>query len=45
MHSKNYAKVKRYYDKGLWTTAMVRIAVRSGWITGTEYTEITGLEY
>ena len=44
MHSKNYAKVKQYYDSGLWTLAMVRIAVPC-WITRDEYKEITGEYY
>lgn len=45
MHSKKFAKVKRYYDKGLWTKAMVRDAVIHGWITPEEYLEITGEPY
>lgn len=41
----NYTTVKRNYDKGLWSLAMVKIAVRKGIITKTQYTEITGKEY
>lgn len=37
--SKNYAKVKRYYDSRLWSVAMVRAAVGK-WITE-EYEMIT----
>ncbi len=39
--SKNYGKVKRFYDAGLWSLAMVRNAV-GRWITAEEYTKITG---
>lgn len=42
--SKNYAKVKRYYDSRLWSVAMVRAAVGK-WITTEEYTTITGQTY
>ena len=48
-HSKNYSKVKRFYDYGLWPKSFVRNAVthpESGpWITAAEYTEITGEAY
>jgi uncharacterized XkdX family phage protein len=44
-HSKNYEKVKNYYDSGLWTVAMVKNAVVKGWITEEEYKEITGETY
>ena len=44
-HSKKYAKVKTYYDRGVWTIDMVRNAVVKGWITEEEFTEITGEEY
>lgn len=42
--SKNYAKVKRYYDSRLWSVAMVHTAVGK-WITAEEYTTITGQTY
>ena len=42
--SKNYAKVKRYYDSRLWSAAMVHAAVGK-WITAEEYEEITGVPY
>lgn len=42
MHSKKYAKVKLYYDRGVWTKEMVHNAVVKGWITEEEYEEITG---
>ena len=42
--SKNFEKVKGYYEKGLWSSARVRNAVGK-WITAEEYREITGEEY
>lgn len=41
MHSKYYEKVKRYYEKGLWSYEKVEEAVRKGWITEEEFREIT----
>ena len=43
--SKKFAKVKRYYDEGLWSKAMVANAVVKGWITAEEYEIITGEPY
>ena len=40
-----YEIIKRNYDKGLWSAAMVRVAVRKGVITKTQFKEITGKEY
>ena len=45
MHSKKFALVKKYYDKGLWTEIAVRNAVVKNWITAGEYEEITGEPY
>lgn len=45
MHSPKFDRVKKYYDSGLWTIAMVRNAVVKRWITAEEYREITGEEY
>jgi len=42
--SKNYEKVKKYYDTGVWNQARVYNAVGK-WITQEEYKEITGEEY
>lgn len=42
--SKNYEKVKRYYDKNLWNIDKVHNAVGK-WITEDEYTDITGYVY
>ena len=44
-HSKNYQKVKRYYDLKAWDETRVRNAVTMGWITEAEFTEITGKDY
>ena len=37
--------IKRNFDKGLWSKAMVRIAVRKGIISAEQYKEIVGEEY
>lgn len=42
--SKNYDRVKRFYDAGLWSLGMVRNAV-GRWITAEEYLIITGRLY
>jgi len=44
MHSKNYDKVKNYYDTGRWNKQMVYNVVGK-WITPEEYEEITGEPY
>ena len=48
-HSKNFEKVKRFYDRGLWSKERVHDAVTNPegnpWITEEEYKEITGEEY
>lgn len=41
----NYETIKKNYDRGLWSLAMVKTAVRKGIITQEEYKEITGREY
>ena len=41
----SFKTIKRNYDKGLWSLAMVKMAVRKGVITKTEFTEITGESY
>lgn len=43
-HSKNFDKVKTYYDSGLWDKERVHKAV-GRWITTAEYEEITGEPY
>lgn len=44
MRSKNFEKVKRYYDTGFWNKRMVRSVVGK-WITEEEYELITGEQY
>ena len=41
----NYQTIKKNFDKGLWSAAMVKMAVRKGVITKEQYTEITGKSY
>ena len=41
----NFATIKRNYEKGLWSLAMVKMAVRKGILTGEEYDENTGNAY
>lgn len=43
--SKNYNKVKEYYDKRLWTIDMLKNAVIKTWITAEEFKTITGQTY
>lgn len=44
-HSKNYDKIKRWYVLRMWNEVRVRNAVTMGWITETEFKEITGKDY
>ncbi len=44
-HSKNYSKVKRWHDMGMWNETRVRNSVKMGWITEAEFSEITGKTY
>lgn len=37
--------IKRNFEKGLWSLAMVKMAVKKGVITKEEYKEITSEEY
>ena len=41
----NFELIKRNYDRGLWTKAMVRLAVRKGVITKEQFAQITGEVY
>lgn len=43
-HSKNFEKVKGYYEDGIWNKSRVHNAVGK-WITEEEYEEITGEKY
>lgn len=38
----DFETIKKYYDKGLWTAAMVQNAVAKGKITQEQADEITG---
>lgn len=44
VHSKNFEKVKDYYDNDVWDKSRVYNAV-GRWITAAEYEEITGEPY
>lgn len=44
-HSKNFEKIKKYYNLGMWDDHRVRNAVVKHQITEHEYTEITGNPY
>ena len=44
MHSKNFERIKKWYDQGLWTKEQVHQAVDKGLITEEEYLEIVGVE-
>ena len=44
MHSKQFERIKFFYDKGLWTKEHVHKAVEKGLITEEEYLEIIGEE-
>lgn len=41
----NFKTIKSNYERGLWSAAMVKMAVRKGIITKEQYTEITKKEY
>lgn len=41
----SYERVKYYFESGLWSKQMVKMAVRKGIITKEQYQEITGDEY
>jgi len=43
-HSKDFEKIKGWYEKGLWKVKHVRAAVGKK-ITADEFTEITGEDY
>ena len=41
----NYKMIKRNFEKGLWSVAMVKVAVKKGVITKEQFKEITGETY
>lgn len=43
--SKNYAKIKNFYNHGVWSETRVRQAVERKWITTGEFKKITGADY
>lgn len=45
MKSAKFEKVKDYFERGLWSKAWVKNAVAKGWITESEYEEITEEAY
>lgn len=44
-HSKNFERVRYYYTHNLWSIERVRQAVVKGWISQSEYQEITNEPY
>lgn len=44
-HSKNYSKVKRWWDMKMWNETRVCNAVKMNWITEAEFKEITDKDY
>jgi len=44
-YSKNYNKVKTYYEEEFWNESKVRNAVVKGWITEEEFFDIVGIKY
>ena len=41
----NFERIKYYYEAGLWNILMVKMAVKKGVITKTQFTEITNQQY
>lgn len=41
----NFTTIKKNFDRGLWSVAMVKTAVKKGIITKDQFKEITGIEY
>lgn len=41
----SFATIKRFYDNGLWSIYLVRMAVKKGIIKKEQYKAITGEEY
>lgn len=45
-HSKNFEKIKHYYDSGLWTKEQVyNVVSKKNGISEEEYREIVGEDY
>ena len=45
MSTMNFNTIKSNFNRGLWSKAMVKIAVKKGVISPEEYAEITGEAY
>lgn len=41
----SFERVKYYYDAGLWSKPMVKMAVKKGVITKEQFKEITGEDF
>ena len=41
----NYERIKYYFEAGLWSKPMVKMAVKKGVITKEQYKEITCEDY
>ena len=41
----SYERIKYYYEAGLWSKPMVKVAVKKGIITQEQYKEVTGEDY
>lgn len=41
----SYERIKYYFEAGLWSIPMVKMAVKKGVITKEQFKEITGQEY
>lgn len=41
----NYETIKKNFERGLWTVAMVRVAVKKGVISREQFKEITGKDF
>ncbi|GIQ63725.1 hypothetical protein PACILC2_22930 [Paenibacillus cisolokensis] len=40
-----FDRIKRFYERNLWTLEMVKDGVKTGVITEAEYKQITGADY
>ena len=43
--SKHFGKVQNYYNLGVWDITRVENAVQKGWITESEFKDITDKDY
>lgn len=40
-----YNSIKKYFDKGYYTTEQMKVFVQAKWITEEDYKTITGVDY